>query len=913
MFPTVNTLRTTFCCLLVIVFIKPTDSVVAGRNHVCIRSEQRSTRYYTRCGVWSRCKRTRYYNVDVPYCCTGYLSKDSIACDYAICAGKVNPDACSVYHTDYIEYRSGIRQHNSGGSCLSPEVCGNCNDGFYGKGPNCEICPKIANCKHQRCTVAGDVRCMYCDGEVKDIPGWRAYSRHTDSMVSCKQTCSWRSDSRHCFPGTCEGEIVGNCQCHEGFTGQHCETVVDIPTVLSNQIKLSFQNKDTKCPDDPNLTDAPDTVWTNMEDLNNTHAYFTAKNALRGMVPTPYEFITDFKYGIISGKIVMRLVRERIVTIYPWDPCANLSAIANLTNVMENQTYADNTTDLYGNLTSTVNITSNEMNPPALFCVNDTYHMTCDCHGDPSVNSTNLPDSLHTKCSCPLSDADGLTSDFVNCSCTGNETTMNNVSNCTCVFDISYNFPTDPYNVTVVDVFDIDKICTSATQDDPIALNYHCEHEQSLDEWPLPFKNNDTVTFELSTTNGGYVQYVDREINVTKRYNLVGRTFDNIYTIRFDFVIPRHCHLDPMHSDLCKVDDLDTLSVPDITSNSNASFSWFGWYDELGGIGHYHYEIYDLVIDGTNLTESTIVYSSDVMSADTYRDYFIYPHPGMFSIIFTAFDKGGNYRSMRRLSLFDDQSRVDVLPLAYTYVATASVKTNNTWLTVDTRTLNITWVGRFVNARHDAYHWLHSVEPHVGVEDVLDDHEGHRNINFTANVRGVVRFEVATEHEMYNNVYFSNYTNTSDVHQEGTHVNISMEDGDKLNIMVRAYDAVGTHWQDSIHIIQDVSPPVIEDLWLTRGNRLNISVHSMVELTEMKYSSAWKTTIRKGQSRFATDVQEFKDLEEGPTCSHDHFPPNCTSTDIATINWDFHGHHTYYVTIKVQNTAGLFTSSSSDP
>ncbi|XP_069132408.1 uncharacterized protein [Argopecten irradians] len=820
---------TAYLCLLFLTYVKPTETVIAGRNHVCVRQERRSTRYYTKCGTfnWDRCRKTRYYYVSVAYCCDGYLSKDNIACDYAICARRVDPNACSIYHTEYVEYRTGVREHNSGGSCLSPEVCGNCNDGFYGNGPNCAICPKIANCKHQRCTTVSDVRCMFCDGEVIDTPGWRAYTRHVDDTVSCKQTCSWRSNSRHCYPGTCDGEVVENCRCHPGFIGTHCETVMDDPSVLSNQLILTFQNENKKCPDDPNLTHTPETVWTNIKELNHTHAYFTAKNVIQGSVPTPYAFITNFKYGIIAGTIDIQLVRERNVTIYPWDPCANLSAIANVTNSMENQPQPSNVTS--GN--STNNVTTTETDLPELFCVNDTYHMTCDCPGDLSENSTYLPDSLHVNCSCPILDAQDLTSDLVNCSCLN--TTMDDVSNCTCVFDISYNFPTDPYYEIVVDRYDIEKICTSATQDDPIPVNYNCEHEQALEEWPLPFEHNDTVTFDLSTTNGGYVQYVDRDHNVTKRYNLVGRTFSNTYTVRFDFVIPRHCHLDPLPSNLCNEDDLDTLSVPDITSNINATFSWFGWYDELAGIGHYHYEVFVLQSDGTNLTEGAVVYSSSILSQDTYSDHFLYPHPGMFSIIFSAFDKGGNHRSMRRLSLFDDQSRVNVMPQADTYVATASVTTNYTWLTIETQNINVTWVGRFVNSRHDAAHWLRSVEPHVGVEEDLDDHEGHRNINFTDNVRGIVRFEIATEHEMYTGVNLNNFTNTSELYEEGAQVNISMEDGDKLNIMVRAYDVIGTYWQDDIYIIQDVSPPLIEDLWLTRGNRLNISVHSLEELTEM--------------------------------------------------------------------------------
>ncbi|XP_021364683.1 uncharacterized protein LOC110457654 [Mizuhopecten yessoensis] len=135
------------------------------------------------------------------------------------------------------------------------------------------------------------------------------------------------------------------------------------------------------------------------------------------------------------------------------------------------------------------------------------------------------------------------------------------------------------------------------------------------------------------------------------------------------------------------------------------------------------------------------------------------------------------------------------------------------------------------------------------------------------------------------------------------------------------YVLIKTTSKANVHVIQSIGPLIIDTTPPNVAGPINVEYNAgylvtwwsdeAVIDTEEPYNLKYQYAI--GQSRFATDVQEFKDLEEGPTCSHDHFPPNCTSTDIATINWDFHGHHTYYVTIKVQNTAGLFTTSSSDP
>lgn len=37
------------------------------------------------------------------------------------------------------------------------------------------------------------------------------------------ETCSWRTDSTRCYPGTCGKEIATSCKCLDGFGGHHCD------------------------------------------------------------------------------------------------------------------------------------------------------------------------------------------------------------------------------------------------------------------------------------------------------------------------------------------------------------------------------------------------------------------------------------------------------------------------------------------------------------------------------------------------------------------------------------------------------------------------------------------------------------------------------------------------------------------
>jgi hypothetical protein len=45
------------------------------------------------------------------------------------------------------------------------------------------------------------------------------------------EACSWRKDSRRCYPGTCVDETVGSCKCVDGFGGPNCETSKMFPYV----------------------------------------------------------------------------------------------------------------------------------------------------------------------------------------------------------------------------------------------------------------------------------------------------------------------------------------------------------------------------------------------------------------------------------------------------------------------------------------------------------------------------------------------------------------------------------------------------------------------------------------------------------------------------------------------------------
>lgn len=57
---------------------------------------------------------------------------------------------------------------------------------------------------------------------------------------------------------------------------------------------------------------------------------------------------------------------------------------------------------------------------------------------------------------------------------------------------------------------------------------------------------------------------------------------------------------------------------------------------------------------------------------------------------------------------------------------------------------------------------------------------------------------------------------------------------------------------------------------------------------------------------------DFKPLQNGTNCIVSN-PPTCSAVKIGDLDWNLHGHHTYFVTVKVKNTAGLVSVKTSSP
>jgi hypothetical protein len=103
-------------------------------------------------------------------------------------------------------------------------------------------------------------------------------------------------------------------------------------------------------------------------------------------------------------------------------------------------------------------------------------------------------------------------------------------------------------------------------------------------------------------------------------------------------------------------------------------------------------------------------------------------------------------------------------------------------------------------------------------------------------VAGIIRFEIAFLTEFQNNSKFNAFQRVPDDYfhsQKMIYKNEKFIDGKKLTYRIRGYDIVEEFAEDNVTVMIDLSPPVIRNLWLTKGDLVNISIHSVLELKEL--------------------------------------------------------------------------------
>ncbi|CAC5421225.1 unnamed protein product [Mytilus coruscus] len=285
-----------------------------GQNVKEIGWQSKEARY-KKCGwwklkwPWAQCSEySTVYRFRLE-CEEGWTQKYtySDSCDYAICNGKSGPDACNIrYKFPYCQKTRKEKKPicDSGGSCIFPDICSDCDDGFYNDGPYCRVCGTIDHCNHRRCTNSYDQHCEWCEGEIMPKQYWRAYISSFDKRT-CQKACSWRIDSTRCFPGMCTDELASKCKCNATFSGRHCENIDNTPTILYNYCKFYDKDGHNVLENNGNWNNpGHPTKWTNYDGYTKVSVDLTAEYLQPRVIITNH-YVKKYSIGLIEGKVTL--------------------------------------------------------------------------------------------------------------------------------------------------------------------------------------------------------------------------------------------------------------------------------------------------------------------------------------------------------------------------------------------------------------------------------------------------------------------------------------------------------------------------------------------------------------------------------------------------------------------------------
>ncbi|VDI32878.1 Hypothetical predicted protein, partial [Mytilus galloprovincialis] len=481
----------------------------------------------------------------------------------------------------------------------------------------------------------------------------------------------------------------------------------------------------------------------------------------------------------------------------------------------------------------------------------------------------------------------------------------------------------------------------------PIFHITNCGKKKKFDIQSWGFQHADKLTITCTAENGGFLIYRDREdgnrdINV----RLKGKTVQSSLVFRWDYITPYQECINGSKTD-CNQPPVD---CKDVSKQPDIKVRWGGWKDDLSGIDHFELELYELVSTGRHLNHinGPAVHRDEKISVHTSEQILKLPKPGMYSMILTSIDRAGNHQSARCLVFYDDISVVDIKHTKRIKVNEASAKTNFTWVSVDDVELSVTWTDRFLNERHEKHGWMYGVAGYVGVQEEYDDLYGPRKVSPIDNIHGIVKFEI--KYEVYGPYLKANqsFTQTANVLSQAEYLNITWEDGYRLDITVKALDILDIYKDDIISVYKDVSPPVIQNLWLTKGDRVNISVHSMEDFSKMTieweafdYASGldqveWRlynnytgieehgkaTPTTQGESETLEDcINKYGSAPKGSSCyctmfhgcyhKHFHIRPNIVKDSGITPGKEIGLHDSdYFIEVTVINKALLKTTKT---
>ncbi|XP_066275498.1 uncharacterized protein [Branchiostoma lanceolatum] len=387
----------------------------------------------------------------------------------------------------------------------------------------------------------------------------------------------------------------------------------------------------------------------------------------------------------------------------------------------------------------------------------------------------------------------------------------------------------------------------SFSRDNPKSSMLDCVENETITATP---QNGDTVYFTTTATNGGYVRIKNYDstsgYTVNSPVYFAGQEVAHTASFTFDFQHPYHCSV----SGECSDSMLDR--GPAFTKDDNINLRWSGWRDDGSGIAEYEYEVFLLVPFGGELQHGFPPLTGGKVSPYVIEAEVILNETGVYSIVLTVEDSSGpnegNFITARRFLIFDNNSTLEVDTTGQFPLWVDSLASNATWQTNlqdssgEGPKVVVKWPGHFYNHLHHHGRFLDAIKEYhppiaAGYEELTGQPPVTRSREAIPNANGVVMFQTdwAVDHQGGRTIMVppGNWENVTNIMTEQQDLDIARQDGDTARVWIRAFDAMGNIAEENVTIHVDSSPPILDDISLSRYGVTNLTVHHSEDLSEM--------------------------------------------------------------------------------
>ncbi|XP_064643638.1 uncharacterized protein LOC135497735 [Lineus longissimus] len=359
--------------------------------------------------------------------------------------------------------------------------------------------------------------------------------------------------------------------------------------------------------------------------------------------------------------------------------------------------------------------------------------------------------------------------------------------------------------------------CTSS----PSPNEASCSEEVDLSERVKA--HGRSITTEIDYILSGFVTIINQDTRQETKHNFISATSRFVLTFRWDLLKPYASH--PRHL---------TLSTEKAESaNESITAYWNGWRDDDSGLDNVTVGINRLVTTGDSLQDPCG--GSDGFETMPYNNghhTFNVSKPGVYSVVLTVSDKAGNHERARAFFTYDPDSTITIKNGTSIKIKGAVNNAAINWLNDLHKPIIMTYSkGRYINLNYAHGKWLGGIQKCYGMNDTYDEATGTRTTAPITNNQGVVKMEIG--YALLNQPNIPIRYSDVDIFSTKASFNMSRADGDFIKFSIKVTDYMDRFLVENVIVGTDSTPPVINDLWLTREGSGRLAVHNSDDLQSM--------------------------------------------------------------------------------